>query len=163
MNPRIHDVPRSCPGNPCGQRGKSRGGLLCRCFGLHLRLGGRPGRHCRRLKGELQTVDHQSLLPGGPTATQALSFSGSISAARLRRTIFSHSGKPPKQRSFPSPRTNRGSCTSLWPPILMATSFVSSMISGATCKRTTHRARSGSALFRNSPKTGAPTCLTRKR
>src|SRR5713101_8076094 len=32
---------------------------------------------------------------------------------------------------------------SLWPPILMATSFVSSMISGATCKKTIHRAKSG--------------------
>src|SRR2546421_926393 len=48
-----------------------------------------------------------------------------------------HSGKPNKRRSFPSPRTNLGSCTSLWLPIWMATSFVSSMISGATSKRTT--------------------------
>ena len=39
------------------------------------------------------------------------------------------------QRSFPSPKTNRGSCASLWPPILMATSFVSSMISGVTCRK----------------------------
>ena len=45
--------------------------------------------------------------------------------------------KAAKRRSFPSPRTNLGICTSLWLPILMATSFVSSMISGATSKRTT--------------------------
>src|SRR5260370_39861980 len=72
-----------------------------------------------------------------PTATEALSFSGSILTARLRWPNSSHSGRPRKRRSFRSPQTNRGSCASLWPPILMATSFVSSMISGATGKRTT--------------------------
>jgi hypothetical protein len=30
---------------------------------LYLRLGRGPGRHCRHLKGELQTVYHQPILP----------------------------------------------------------------------------------------------------
>jgi hypothetical protein len=46
------------------------------------------------------------------------------------------------QAKIVSEPEDRGSCASLWPPILMATSFVSSMISGATCKKTTHCAKS---------------------
>src|SRR5439155_705803 len=92
---------------------------------------------------------------GSPTATWALSFSGSISIARLRWTNSSHCGRPRTRRSFPNLRTNRGSCASLWPPILMATSFVSSMISEATHKRTTHRAKS-SSVYRFTRITGRP-------
>ncbi len=89
------------------------------------------------------------------TNGRALSFSGSISIARLRWTNSSHCGRPRTRRSFPNLRTNRGSCASLWPPILMATSFVSSMISGATHKRTTHRAKS-SSVYRFTRITGRP-------
>jgi hypothetical protein len=37
--------------------------------------------------------------------------------------------KAAQARMFPSPRTSRGSCANLWPPIWMATSFASSTIS----------------------------------
>ena len=70
-----------------------------------------------------------------------LFFSGSISTVRRRWTNCSHSGRPRKRRSFPNQRINRGSCASLWPLILMATSFASFMISGVTCSRTTLRAK----------------------
>jgi hypothetical protein len=84
---------------------------------------------------------HQSLRPRVLRQHRPYPYSGSISTARLTWTIFSHSGRLRRRRSFPSPRTNRGSCASLLPSILMATSFVSSMISGATYKGTTHRAK----------------------
>ena len=58
-----HDVSCSCSGNPRGQRRQSRS-ILCQHSGLRIRLGRRPRRHCRHLKGKLQTVYHQSRVPG---------------------------------------------------------------------------------------------------
>jgi hypothetical protein len=100
-------------------------------------IGGTTKAVLQASQGKLQTVYHQSLLPRVPRQRRPYPFSGSISAARLR-WIFARR----ERRSFPSLRTNRGSSASLSPSILMATSFVSSMISAATRKRTTHRTKS---------------------
>jgi hypothetical protein len=68
-----HDVPCSRSGDPRGQHRQSRG-LLCPHAGLHLRLGGRARRHRRHLQGQLQTVSHQSLLPGALRKRRPYSF-----------------------------------------------------------------------------------------
>ncbi len=65
MNPRTHDVPAPVPEIPAANVDKAAA-YYVNTLGFHVRLEGRPGRHCRHFEGELQTLYHHSHLPTVP-------------------------------------------------------------------------------------------------